>query len=169
MFIKSKHTYGPGEILTTRISPAATFMRLVNEVKKRYKNQLKVIYAYLIPNVDDFHQFILVCRQTQTDDKGKPVELYAFFPTVRFSPTCLESYSLYERDGKLDAYFEEFFREPITLDSPKFRAFVQYQCRLSLDRDNAKYWKAPANADALMKKVAELAKINGNMIEARKR
>lgn len=144
------------------MNPQETFTELIAEIKRRYGKQMKLIYAYFVPDFEDMHQFLLIAKQTRIV-KDKKVVLYAIIPVIKFGDSSLEMFHLCKQDGKLDLYFQEFFKEPITLDSFLFNGFIK-QCGLSLNKDDKNYWKKIEGANSLIKEAEELGKINATKL-----
>lgn len=163
MFHKSKLMYSPDDIIAEKINPGATFMELINDIKTRYKNQMKVVYAYFEEDIDELHQYLLVLKQEQINKKTqKPLTVYAAIPIVRFGRGCLEMYSICKRKGELNDFFKEFFDTPITFDEKKFKYFINVTCELSFDKDAPNYWKTKESAKVFMDTIGEM----GTMYES---
>lgn len=153
--------YSVDDVISVKFNPDATFIELTNDLKTRYGNKVKLVYAYLEKDIDSFNQFLMVFKQIITDKKtNKPVLLYAMVTAIRYGDLSLNMYALCKRDGKLDLYFKNFFSEPVVLEEGKFEMFIRDECKLSLSKTSPKYWKLSENSKTILDHLQHISKIN---------
>lgn len=153
--------YSVDDVISVKFNPDATFIELTNDLKARYGNKVKLVYAYLEKDIDSFNQFLMVFKQIISDKKtNRPVLLYAMVTAIRFGDLSLNMYALCKRDGKLDLYFKNFFSEPVVLEEGKFDIFITDECKLSLSKTSPKYWRLPENSKTILDHLQHISKIN---------
>ena len=117
--------YSIDDAISVKFNQDALFVELTEELRKRFGDKVKLIYAYLVKDIDSFNQFLMVFKQKIHDKKlGKDVTLYALITAIQFGDLSLNMYALCKRDGKLDLYFKNFFSEPVVLEESKFFLFI---------------------------------------------
>lgn len=157
--------YSIDDVISIRFNQDALFVELTEELKKRYGNRVKLIYAYLVKDIDSFNQFLMVFKQKVQDKKTKrETTLYALVTAIQFGDLSLNMFALCKRDGKLDLYFKNFFSEPVVLEESKFNLFIKDECKLSMSKTSDKYWKLPENSSTLLEHLQEISKINFSLM-----
>ena len=141
--------YSIDDVISIRFNQDALFVELTEELKKRYGNRVKLIYAYLVKGIDSFNQFLMVFKQKVQDKKTKKYNI---------------NIMAIKRDGKLDLYFKNFFSEPVVLEESKFTLFIKDECKLSMSKTSDKYWKLPENSSTLLEHLQEISKINFSLM-----
>lgn len=153
--------YSVDDVIAIKFNPDATFIELTNDLKSRYGNKVKLVYAYLEKDIDSFNQFLMVFKQTIMDKKtNRPVLLYAMITAIRYGDLSLNMYALCKRDEKLDLYFKNFFSEPVVFEESKFNMFIRDECKLSTDKTSPKYWRLPENSKTILDHLQHISKIN---------
>ncbi len=157
--------YSIDDVISIRFNQDALFVELTEELKKRYGNRVKLIYAYLVKDIDSFNQFLMVFKQKVQDKKTKrETTLYALVTAIQFGDLSLNMFALCKRDGKLDLYFKNFFSEPVVLEESKFTLFIKDECGLSMSKTSDKYWRLPENSSTLLEHLQEISKINFSLM-----
>ena len=157
--------YSIDDVISIRFNQDALFVELTEELKKRYGNRVKLIYAYLVKDIDSFNQFLMVFKQKVQDKKTKrETTLYALVTAIQFGDLSLNMFALCKRDGKLDLYFKNFFSEPVVLEESKFNLFIKDECGLSMSKTSDKYWRLPENSSTLLEHLQEISKINFSLM-----
>ena len=143
-----------------------TYLDLIEEIKNRYTG-IKLVFGFLNQNQLDICEFILIYKKIN-EIKGVKTTVYAIFNATKFGNRSLECFDLCRKSGDLDAYFKEFFDQSVVYTKSVFESLIRDELKLSLKKDDKKYWKNIENSKVLVDKLIELCCSNYTIMQSRK-
>lgn len=158
--------FGAGDIMENVVNIDKTYLDLIEEIKNRYTG-IKLVFGFLNQNQLDICEFILIYKKIN-EIKGVKTTVYAIFNATKFGNRSLECFDLCRKSGDLDAYFKEFFDQSVVYTKSVFESLIRDELKLSLKKDDKKYWKNIENSKVLVDKLIELCCSNYTIMQSRK-
>lgn len=145
------------------------FLNIVNEYKKRYP-EMKLIYCFL--NIDpkcpvDF--VLLFSTRAYSQDKKHCISTIVYDIPLIYTDRSIPGYRYClamdynhnipteDKHSKSSQYFEAGVHRLVRVEKNKFDEFINKYLKLSLQKDNEKYWKKAEYAPQLAKGLVDLA------------
>ena len=138
------------------------FNDLIRKFKETYPG-LKIIYANntMGARLDPEHpqpDFVIVVKGVlMSKDPKKPNrDVIIVDAPMMFTDRSIAGWTIAVESGNMKGYFDYMLDKALRIDLKRFNEYIEHMALLSLDPNNALYWKKIENTEAFTSNIAEL-------------
>lgn len=130
------------------------FKEIYEGYVKRYN--MNLLYAYLNFDVENAEKidYCVIYKVRNDENTG---DLILFDSVVIYSDRCTPCFEYYKQTGNSDKFFQFGVEEMVTMDINKFYEFLVKYLDLSLNKEDANYWKGKEVAPDLVNGLLDLS------------
>ena len=138
------------------------FMDIINTIKKKYP-ALQIIYASNLTGQTlnperPVPDFVLVIKGKLVSNNPKEPDKSIILidcPLV-FTERSIAGWTIAVEEGNLDGYLNYMLDKALRIDESRFYEYITHMALLTLDKNDPRYWKSPANAEKVATELEEL-------------
>lgn len=135
-----------------------------------YQDLLRSTSIYRSPEEDEIKRidYVFVYEYLRTYPNGMQEQMYWVECPMLYTPKSLNTFALYQKNGKLAEFFQDYMRSTMKVKPQIFNDYMTQMARLSIrpkmidpktkDRvQNPHYWKLPENSEKVIRAISQMS------------